>query len=279
MRQVFFSYAAENRAVVDAYVAAFERLGIDVWIDHTKINHGESIVELLNKAIDECDVAVVFFSEAYARKPWTNEEQRALLYEFVESNRVGAEQRTIFVVKLDDTPLPPMLRHRLWRGSNDVATIAGSIADWIGVDAQPEQTTQNRVISAVPNELGGVALEQLAVQLVNSIRDMPSSKIPIRLPVFVKGHGQVAVECMPRPTCDGVVEDISSRLYRCNSHRRQIGAHQRRLADGGLGIFDESFRIAMDQQIERLDAARFGTSSELGLRELLDGLILAVYEI
>jgi hypothetical protein len=272
---VFFSYATEDRSLVDRYADAFRSDQIEVLIDHLQIGHGDSIVGALNEALERCRHAVVFFSESYARNQWTNEEQRALLYEFVESSQDAEQSRSIFVVKLDETPLPPLLRHRVWRSAGDPKALAQSIALRLGQAPTGEADRRTRELTGIPMELDGVALEQLGVQLVAALREARPSTSPVRISVILKGHGNVFLDCLPRPASDLVIEDIKASLHVCTSHRRHIAAYQKKLSDGGLSIFDEAFRIALDQQIEYLDRARFGAAREPALREYLDSLILS----
>src|SRR5436309_7790008 len=97
--RIFFSYATENRGVVDQYLDAFRQRGIEVWIDHEQIRYGDSLVARIEEAIQQCRHAVIFFSKEYAEKVWTSEEKKALVHMLIESSRTGDETRTVFVVR------------------------------------------------------------------------------------------------------------------------------------------------------------------------------------
>lgn len=276
-QKVFISYATEDSQSVVPFLEAFERAGVEVWIDHQQIGHGQSIVELIDDAISGCAVALVFYSKIYQQKPWTKEERRALVYQFVESNREESDGRAIFVVNLDDTLLPPTLAHRLWKGNSSPAEVVRGIQAWMG--QAPSNQDVDNATSTIDNflvEMNGIALEQVAVQLLEQMRDAPIGKEPLRLVVFVKSFGQVCVECMPRPACDNVLQEIEALLHQANAHRRFIGSYQQQLAEGGMGIYDEAFRIALDKKIAALDAVHFSPNASAGLLEQLESLILSV---
>jgi hypothetical protein len=278
---VFFSYATEDRRQVDPYLAAFQGRGIGVWIDTEQIAPGQSIDARINKALDACRHAVIFHSASYAQKVWTQEEMNALIHLMVESNRPGAEQRTIFVVKLDPTELVPLLRHRLWTGG-DPDRLAAVVADKLGLSRAAPPPAPGLNTANFLDDLDGVALEQLAAQLVDPLRQAPVAPpgrrtlAPFPVAILLRGYGRLHLDCMPRPAVDPDVDQIASILYRCGIYRRRIRGFQDQLARGGLGIYDESFRIALDEQIEQIDGARFGQN---GLRHMLNAVILGARQI
>lgn len=282
-RSVFFSYTTDNREQVAPYLEAFKRRGIDVWIDFEQIAPGQSIAARINAALAACSQAVVFHSVAYAKKVWTQDEMNALIHMMVESNRAGTEQRTIFVVKLDPTELPPLLRHRLWTAGepDKLATVVADKLAPQGAQSSPDAgLTPTVTLDAATflADLDGVALEQLASQLVPTLRAAPipaplAPPAPFAVNVLLRGYGRLQFGCMSRPVVDSEVEEIAAILKRCGIHRRFIRGFQDKLASNGLGIYDEAFRYALDEQIEYLDVARLGRN---GLRDWLVAVILTV---
>jgi hypothetical protein len=271
--RVFLSYAKENRAVVDRYLDVFRRRGIDVWIDHEQINSGESIIEHVEKAIQECRYAVIFFSKEYEQKVWPSKERQTLLYMMFESEKAGGEPRGIFVVRLDNNPLPPFLLDRIWHSNDDPAGFADLVAQKLGLGRQAPIAQKQLDTLVFLNKLDGIALEQLAAKLVRELRARQTNEPP-RIVVLLPGFGKLECECMPPTDAEFLLEELEGRLRECGIHRRFIRNYQDNLNKAGLGKFDEAFRIAMDDRIADLDVVRFGKQ---GIRELLTGLILSIW--
>jgi TIR domain len=101
---VCLSFAGEDRAYVSRVARALHRLGVRVFYDeYEKVSlWGKDLYEHLNwlykKAARFC---VLFASEHYAAKVWTNHERRAAQARALEENR-----EYILPVRFDDTEIP-----------------------------------------------------------------------------------------------------------------------------------------------------------------------------
>jgi TIR domain len=101
---VCLSFAGEDRAYVSRVARGLQRLGVRVFYDeYQKVAlWGKDLYEHLNwvytKAARYC---VLFASEHYAAKVWTNHERRAAQARALEEN-----QEYILPVRFDDTEIP-----------------------------------------------------------------------------------------------------------------------------------------------------------------------------
>lgn len=63
--KIFFSYSWKNKDVVDMFAEQLQSMGLNIWIDRKDIEGGEHIHEAIMRGIEECDMAILFISEAY----------------------------------------------------------------------------------------------------------------------------------------------------------------------------------------------------------------------
>jgi hypothetical protein len=102
---VALSFAGENRTVVEQLAVLLRAEGLEVFYDNFKISDlwGRDLFQHLDDVYaDQARFCVVFVSEAYARKAWTNHELKsAQSRAFLEKN-----EAYILPVRLDDTVIP-----------------------------------------------------------------------------------------------------------------------------------------------------------------------------
>ena len=83
---------------------------IRVFDYHHDMPGGGNIVDSVSRAIDESDYVVLLWSRAAASRDWVQEEWTAAWY-----RERGLPRVFLFVVRLDDTPLPALLSaRRVW---------------------------------------------------------------------------------------------------------------------------------------------------------------------
>src|SRR5215467_781556 len=170
MRRVFFSYASEDRPRLARYASAFEEFGIEILIDYEQIATGHSIPEKINEMIQGSGAAVLFYSQAYARKPWTTEEQNALLFRSIER-----KDYQIIVVRLDAIELPPLLAHRIWMKEGDVRGLASVFAP--DLRATPSCTGVGAEVNDWVQTFPDDELERMALVIQAAIRQQSSISI------------------------------------------------------------------------------------------------------
>ncbi|MCO1657120.1 toll/interleukin-1 receptor domain-containing protein [Pseudonocardia humida] len=102
--RVFVSHAGRDRAWAEWIAWQLDQARIETELDSWDWQTGENFVERMNTALARADAMVAVFSQAYfdpAR--WTAEEWQAAVH--------TAKQRPRFLrpVRIDDTPVPPLL--------------------------------------------------------------------------------------------------------------------------------------------------------------------------
>jgi len=105
--RVFLSFAGRDRMTAHRLCQDLRVCGLDSFVDEQSIAPGENFVLAINQALTQSDYYVLLWSHACVDRPWVNEEWSAA---FVRELR---EQRSfLFIVRLDTTPLPPLLASR-----------------------------------------------------------------------------------------------------------------------------------------------------------------------
>jgi hypothetical protein len=105
---VAFSFAGEDRAYVEAVAASLRRAGVSVFYDRYEeaVLWGKNLYDHLRHVYAEAaEYTVMFVSEAYARKLWTNHERES------PQSRAFEERREYILPALfDDTDVPGLLK-------------------------------------------------------------------------------------------------------------------------------------------------------------------------
>jgi hypothetical protein len=107
--QVFLSHNHRDKDFVRSLAAQLRLVGVDVWLDEWEIWPGDRIYTKVNSALDLADTVVVVWSANAADSRWVEAELATAL----EAELSGGSSR-IVPVRLDDTPLPALLRAPAW---------------------------------------------------------------------------------------------------------------------------------------------------------------------
>jgi len=102
---VFICHASEDKEIVDRIVAVLNSLAMGVWYDKQAILVGDSIVEEINKGLDEAKYVIAVLSKASVQKPWVKRELSASLARQLDENNVR-----ILPILLDDCEIPKLMR-------------------------------------------------------------------------------------------------------------------------------------------------------------------------
>jgi len=102
---VFICYASEDKPAACALASGMARLGVEVWFDEWEIKVGESIVQRINDALGGVSHLIVLLSRDSVEKPWVRKELSSALM-----RQLSAESVTVLPLRLDDCPIPPILR-------------------------------------------------------------------------------------------------------------------------------------------------------------------------
>jgi TIR domain len=262
MKRVFFSYASEDRPRLNAYVSAFQKVGIEVLLDYQQIGAGLSIPEKINEMIKSSDAAVLFYSEAYARKSWTKEEQNALQFCLVER-----KDYQLVAVRLDPIELPPLLAHRLWVKEGDVFALASVFSSDLRVtfSGNGAGSEISDWLQTFPDD----ELERMASAIQAELRLHPSVAI---VPWRAKKAGAIAIH-LSQPLLPHFTDNLAfvlRMLEKVDFIRRRL---RERITDAGLGIFEGSFMLAEQERFRQIEDFRRELKENLGA--LVERLTLA----
>lgn len=260
MGTVFVSYAREDRARVAPYVAALEKVGINVWIDHQDVSLSDDIITEISKGIESSKFGLIFYSARYEQKVWTKEEMTALIFTAIESGG----HRKVIVVRLDDSTLPPLLAKRHWRCTDDPAQLAREIQCLSGVESTLAVPVDDRLEEecalAKPKEwpqLDGRVAEAIAASLVRDLHEIRRSTCEsISRTIPVPGPAVAEITIWVPALTEASTDDLQVVLDVAETHRRFVSDYRRELAEEGLGKFTTAFRIQYEKKLEQLDAVR-----------------------
>jgi hypothetical protein len=99
---IALSFAGEDRAHALELATRLQGAGLRVFFDRFEELWGHDLSERLHEVYDrQCRRVVVFVSDAYLRRPWTNFERRVLV-----SRALREDPGFLLPLRLDDTELP-----------------------------------------------------------------------------------------------------------------------------------------------------------------------------
>ncbi len=107
--KIFLCHSSQDKVMVRAIATILRKAGVSVWYDDWEIKWGDSIVEKINKGLESHTSLVVFLSAAAVSSPWVQRELNSTLMDQLRN-----EQVRIFPVKLEECPVPPLLRELKW---------------------------------------------------------------------------------------------------------------------------------------------------------------------
>ena len=131
--QLALSFAGENRDFVEEVARFLKAYGIAYFYDaeHEAEIWGESLAEFLQRTYeDDAAYVVMFISEAYVEKTWTNLERQSAI-----AGALKRKRRSILMFKFDSVHVPgiPSDTAYLSAGHHTPATLAARIAEKLGV--------------------------------------------------------------------------------------------------------------------------------------------------
>lgn len=77
--RIFASYSHQDTAIIDACVAAYEALGIYVYVDKKSLRSGQQWNRVLHEFIDKSDCFQLYWSKAASQSPYVEDEWRHAL--------------------------------------------------------------------------------------------------------------------------------------------------------------------------------------------------------
>jgi hypothetical protein len=105
--RVFLSHSEEDAAFAQRLRGDLARSGFNVWFDEDAIGGGESIIDSIASGLDACDSLCLLNSRHSRLSRWVKHE----VEQFYSRTLSSHDQRTIVVLRLDDSEIPHYLRH------------------------------------------------------------------------------------------------------------------------------------------------------------------------
>lgn len=85
-KDVFISYASEDKPIADLLAKEFDNYAIDYWMDIFEIGWGEKIIRKIDEGLSSSRYVVVIISETFLAKRWTVAELDAALTHEIEGD-------------------------------------------------------------------------------------------------------------------------------------------------------------------------------------------------
>jgi TIR domain len=109
--RVFLSFAGKDRETAKQLREDLADRGVDAFVDEQDISRGENFVLAINAALAQSDYYVLLWSHASDSRPFVGLEWSAALVRDLQE-QVQQRRSFLFIVRLDTTPLPPLLAPR-----------------------------------------------------------------------------------------------------------------------------------------------------------------------
>jgi hypothetical protein len=102
---IFVSYSTQDVEAANQVVSNLEAMGLKPWLASREVRPGESFVKAINSALGDAGYVLLLISRASMGSPWVEREWMAAL---------SRREMVLLPIRLDDTPLPPLLNDLLF---------------------------------------------------------------------------------------------------------------------------------------------------------------------
>jgi DNA-binding MarR family transcriptional regulator len=106
-RVVFLSHSSKDKPFIRKLATDLTEQGVTVWLDEQNIHVGDSIPERIAQGLAESDYFLIALSAASVDSEWVKHELNNALV-----NEIARRKVTILPVRLDDAPIPSVLRDK-----------------------------------------------------------------------------------------------------------------------------------------------------------------------
>jgi hypothetical protein len=107
--RIFLSHSGTDSPVVGRIADELRTLGVDPLFSRERIATGESFISYMDNELATSDYFLLLWSQSAASRPWVRVEWEAALHRAVSEARAF-----LFVGRLDEHPIPPLLAPRLF---------------------------------------------------------------------------------------------------------------------------------------------------------------------
>jgi hypothetical protein len=264
MHNLFISYSSEDAARVAAVVECLRERGLAVWFDQTHVLASHNVVREIDLALERCSHFLLFASRAYFDSEWAAAEYRAALYMALSKRDVS-----VLVVKLDDSPLPPLiapLNHILFTTPAEVCdAITNLFAPAAGSAAEPRSHSGTRRTECsweLLDDAHRYVLIDTLLSNVGSLRQQSDSETTFRVEISGRLFFDLTVS-VPLINDEMLMADLYSEWRIFKVLKKTVNSHTETLRKGGLGIFQSAFEITLDEKLSELNGSRTKINSQL----------------
>jgi hypothetical protein len=255
-QRLFISYSTKDAIVVNEIVTRLRDRGLDIWLDQSQITASDNIVGRIDDGLSRWKYFLLFASKSYFGSPWATSEYRAAFYA-----ALGANERKIIIIRLDDAALPPLIagnRHIRFTTSDFVAKeIVRTVTQTDltqtedlerGAGGEPVvslqrvewDTVQDRVLFAILSELFAKRGDMLSILAKDSV---------VKLTVPINVELVVSLEVSRSLLSDRVLlPEMESEWHNYQTVSRIAASLRRRLLQGGLAIFEGAFEVELESR-------------------------------
>ncbi len=107
MKKIFLCHTSKNKSFVRKLSHDLQKNGIDVWLDEKEILVGDSILEKIEKALENVNFVAVVLSPEALKRPWVLKELRAAM-----ALEIQSRSKVILPVLLKPVKMPIFLRDK-----------------------------------------------------------------------------------------------------------------------------------------------------------------------
>lgn len=107
MSKIFISHSSIDKEFARELSKNLIELGHEIWLDEWKIKVGESIIEEVQKGLEDSDIMVVVLSQSSVQSSWVEREWKAKFWQEMESKKT-----IILPVLIEDCVIPTLLKDK-----------------------------------------------------------------------------------------------------------------------------------------------------------------------
>ena len=109
MKHIFISHAGADAAIADRLAGDLRNAGHETKVDTRELKLGDDTIDFINQGISDAHTVIIFYSRHTPAANWQKLEINAAVW-----NEMAQDGGTCIVVRLDDTPIPPILGPKVY---------------------------------------------------------------------------------------------------------------------------------------------------------------------
>ena len=109
MNHIFILHAGKDSAIAERFYADLRNAGHEPRIDKCELKLGKNSIQFMNEGITQAQAVVILFSKHTPSASWQKTEIDGAVW-----NEIQQGGATCIVIRLDETPLPPLLGPKLF---------------------------------------------------------------------------------------------------------------------------------------------------------------------